>query len=269
MAGRVAGKVAFITGAGRAQGRAHAVRLAEEGADIIATDIDTPIEGVNYPNATVAELEETARLVEALGRRIVFGQVDVRDLEGMTEFVAKAVAELGRLDVIVANAGIDITGPWRGQTPEVWQTTMDINLTGVYNTVLASVDAMIASGGGSIILTSSASGIKPGPFNLAYNVSKAGVMALSKSLAQELAKDGIRSNTVHPGSVDSPMVTGAREGFEPGIEENPLLPGMLTKWIPGLIEPEAIANMVLFLASDESKWATGGAFVVDGGLSSY
>mgnify|MGYP001047296165 FL=1 len=269
MPGRLEGKVAFITGAGRGQGRAHAVRLAEEGADVIVTDAPAQVEHMNYPTASAGELAETVRQVESLGRRIVAGAIDVRDLAGMKAFVSDAVARLGRLDVIIANAGIDITGPWHAQTPEIWQTTLDVNLTGVYNTVLAGVDGLLAAGGGSIIMTSSANGLKAGPFNMAYNVSKFGVVAPAKSLAMELAKDGIRVNTVHPGSVDTPMGVGARDGFEPGREENPNLYGMITKWMPGLIDPSEISNLMVYLASDESKWATGGAFVVDGGLSSY
>lgn len=274
MAGRVQGKVAFITGAARGQGRAHAIRLAEEGADIIAIDIDTQVENVPYATATAEDMKETVRLVEALDRRIVAETCDVRDLEKMKSVVAKGVAELGRLDIVAGNAGVDIVGPWHSMTPEIVRTTLDINLIGVWNSVMAAVPHMLEAGnGGSIILTSSANGLKAGPWNMAYNMSKYGVTGMSKSFAQELAKDGIRVNSVHPGGVDTPMAQGIMgvedSGFVKGMAENPSLTGMLTQWIPGMMEAREISNAVLFLASDEAKWVTGHAMAVDGGLSQY
>lgn len=274
MSGRVAGKVAFITGAARGQGRAHALRLAEEGADIIAIDIDTQVEHVPYATATAEEMQETIRQVEALDRRIVAETCDVRDLEKMKEVVSKGVAELGRLDIVSANAGIDIVGPWHWMTPEIVQTTLDINLVGVWNTVMATVPQIIEAGnGGSIVITSSANGIKAGPWNVAYNMSKWGVTGLSKTLAVELAKDNIRVNTVHPGGVDTPMANGIMgvedSGFTVGMEENPLLSGMLTQVLPGMMDPREISNAVLYLASDEAKWVTGHALAVDGGMTQY
>lgn len=274
MAGRVQGKVAFITGAARGQGRAHALRLAEEGADIIAIDIDQQVENVPYATATAEDLAETVRQVEALDRRIVAETCDVRDLEKLKQVVATGVAELGRLDIVAANAGIDIVGPWHEMTPEIVRTTIDINLIGVWNTVMATVPAMIEAGnGGSIILTSSANGLKAGPFNMAYNMSKYGVTGMAKSFAQELAKDKIRVNSIHPGGVDTPMAQGImaveESGFHRGLAENELLGGMFTQWIPGMMPPRAISNGVLFLASDESDWVTGHALAVDGGLSQY
>lgn len=274
MAGRVAGKVAFITGAARGQGRAHALRLAEEGADIIAIDIDTQVEGVPYPTATAEDLQETVRQVEALDRRIVAETCDVRDLDRLKSVVAKGVAELGRLDIVAGNAGIDIVGPWHAMTPEIVRTTLDINLIGVWNTVMAAVPHILEAGnGGSIILTSSANGLKAGPWNIAYNMSKYGVTGLTKSFAQELAKDGIRVNSVHPGGVDTPMaqgIMGAEDsGFTKGMEENPLLTGMLTQWLPGMMPAREISNAVLYLASDESAWVTGHALAVDGGMTQF
>ena len=274
MAGRVQGKVAFITGAARGQGRAHAIRLAEEGADIIAIDIDTQVENVPYATANAEDMKETVRLVEALDRRIVAETCDVRDLEKMKSVVAKGVAEFGRLDIVAGNAGVDIVGPWHSMTPEIVRTTLDINLIGVWNTVMAAVPHMLEAGnGGSIILTSSANGLKAGPWNMAYNMSKYGVTGMSKSFAQELAKDGIRVNSVHPGGVDTPMAQGIMgvedSGFVKGMAENPSLTGMLTQWIPGMMEAREISNAVLFLASDESAWVTGHAMAVDGGLSQY
>lgn len=274
MAGRVEGKVAFITGAARGQGRAHALRLAEEGADIIAIDIDTQVENVPYPTATAEDLAETVRQVEALDRRIVAETCDVRDLEKLKQVVAKGVAELGRLDIVAGNAGVDIVGPWHTITPDIVRTTIDINLIGVWNSVMAALPHIIEVGnGGSIILTSSANGLKAGPWNIAYNMSKYGVTGMTKSFAQELAKDGIRVNSVHPGGVDTPMAQGIMgvedSGFTKGMEENPLLTGMLTQWIPGMMDAREISNAVLYLASDESKWVTGHALAVDGGMTQY
>ncbi|WP_173923210.1 mycofactocin-coupled SDR family oxidoreductase [Agromyces sp. Marseille-P2726] len=274
MAGRVEGKVAFITGAARGQGRAHALRLAEEGADIIAIDIEEQVEEVPYPTAKAEDLQETVRQVEALDRRIVAETADVRDLGTLKSVLEKGVAELGRLDIVAANAGVDIVGPWHSMTPEIVRTTIDINLIGVWNTVMASLPHILDGGrGGSIILTSSANGLKAGPFNMAYNMSKYGVTGMAKSFAMELAKDNIRVNSVHPGGVDTPMVEGIMgvpdSGFAKGSEENPNLTGMFTQWIPGMMPPREISNAILFLASDESTWITGHALAVDGGLSQY
>mgnify|MGYP001266256372 CR=1 FL=1 len=187
--------------------------------------------------------------------------------------LASSLKETG-LDIVSGNAGVDIVGPWHSMTPEIVRTTLDINLIGVWNSVMASVPHIIEAGnGGSIILTSSANGLKAGPWNIAYNMSKFGVTGLTKSLAVELAKDGIRVNSVHPGGVDTPMAQGIMgvedSGFTKGMEENPLLTGMLTQVIPGMMEPREISNAVLYLASDESKWVTGHALAVDGGVTQY
>jgi SDR family mycofactocin-dependent oxidoreductase len=270
MAGLVEGKVAFVTGAARGQGRAHALRLAEEGADIIAIDIAAQVEGVTqYPASTPDDLAETARQVEALDRRIVAEVADVRDLPALKAVVDRGVAELGRLDIIAGNAGIDIVGPWRTMTPEVVRTTIDVNLIGVYNSVMAGIDHLLAAGQGSIVLTSSANGLKAGPFNLAYNMAKYGVTGLTKSLAMELAKDRIRVNSVHPGGVDTPMAQGALPLLEEMQQENPNLFGMFTQWIPGVMPPKEISNAVVWLASDQSAWVTGHALAVDGGMTQY
>lgn len=274
MAGRVEGKVAFITGAARGQGRAHALRLAEEGADIIAIDISEQVDGVPYATAKAEDLQESVRQVEALDRRIVAENCDVRDVENMKSVVEKGVAELGRLDIVSANAGVDIVGPWDTMTPEIVRTTLDINLIGVWNTVMASVPHILTGGrGGSIILTSSANGLKAGPWNMAYNMSKYGVTGMAKSFAQELAKHNIRVNSVHPGGVDTPMAQGImnveESGFTKGMEANPDLVGMLTQWLPGMMPAREISNAILFLASDESAWVTGHALAVDGGMTQY
>lgn len=269
MAGLLEGKVAFITGAARGQGRAHAIRLAEEGADIIAIDIAAPIPGVDYPPATKEDLDETVRQVKALDRRIIAEVADVRDLDALADVVERGVAQLGRLDIIVGNAGIDIVAPWHAMTPEIVRTTIDINLIGMWNSAMAGVRHITAGGGGSIILISSVAGLKATPFNLPYNMAKFGVTGLAKSLAAELAKDNVRVNSVHPGGVDTPMGNGALPMLEDLNKDNPLLLGMLTQWIPGMMEPREISNAVLWLASDESKWVTGQALAVDGGMTHY
>ncbi len=269
MAGKLEGKVAFITGAARGQGRTHAVRLAEEGADIIGIDICAPIDGVNYEPATPDDLKETVRQVESRDRRMISEVVDTRDLGKMQSVVDRGVSELGRLDVIAGNAGIDIVVPWDRVTPEIMRTTIDINLIGTWNTVRAGVQHLIDGDGGSIILTSSANGIKAGPFNLPYNMSKFGVTALMRSLAMELAQNNVRVNSIHPGAVDTPMADGALEAINEYGEGNPSLSGMLNQWIPGSMPPEEISNALVYLASDASKWVTGLAMSVDGGMAQY
>ena len=269
MVGRVEGKVAFVTGAARGQGRSHALRLAEEGADIIAIDLCEAVPGTPYQGATPEDLEETVRQVEALDRRIVAERADVRDLDALAGSVGRGVAELGRLDIVAANAGIDILGSWRDITPQILRDTIDINLVGVWNTVMASVEHLVDGGGGSIVMTSSANGLKAGPFNVAYNAAKYGVVGLMKSFAMELAKDRIRVNSVHPGAVDTEMARGALPLFDEFDKENPNLTAMFTQWFPGTMPAREISNAVLFLASDESTWVTGSTYAVDGGLSSY
>ena len=204
-----------------------------------------------------------------MDRRIVAEVADVRDLGALKGVVDRGVAELGRLDIIAGNAGIDIIGTWRDMTPEIVRTTIDINLIGVWNTVMSGVQHLIDGGGGSIVLTSSANGLKAGPWNMAYNMAKYGVTGLTKSFAMELAKDHVRVNSVHPGGVDTKMAQGLLPDFEPLSQDNPSLMGMLTQWIPGVMPPREISNAVLWLASDESSWVTGHALAVDGGMTQY
>ena len=204
MPGRVAGKVAFITGAARGQGRSHAVRLAEEGADIIAVDVCHDYPTVGYPLATAADLAETVKAVEALDRRIVATQADVRDQAALKTAVDDGVAQLGRLDIVCANAGICTIQAWHDVTPAVWQDTLDTNLTGVWNTMVAAAPHLIAAGGGSIICTSSTAGIKGLPFLAPYVAAKHGVVGIAKTMANELARHNIRVNTVHPTGVTPP-----------------------------------------------------------------
>jgi SDR family mycofactocin-dependent oxidoreductase len=277
MTGRVQGKVAFITGAARGQGRSHAVRLAAEGADIIAVDICAPIRGVTYAGATPEDLEETRMQVEALGRRIISHIVDVRDLEALRAAVDDGVEQLGRLDIVVANAGITILKPWDQVTPEIFDDTIAINLRGTWNTVMASAHRLIEQQAGSIILISSVAGLKGLPFLSPYVASKHGVTGLARSFAHELAKHYIRVNSIHPAGVDTHMSMHSSETRKEGLvavqaalAENPRLTGMLTNSLPyDVAQPADISNAVLYLASDESRFVTALAMTVDGGNSQY
>ena len=265
MAGRVAGKVAFITGAARGQGRSHAIRLAEEGADIIAVDICEDYPSVGYGMGTEADLAETVKAVEALDRRIFARKADVRDAAALKTALDEGVAELGKLDIVSANAGICTVQTWDEVTPAVWQDTLDTNLTGVWNTMVVATPHLIANGGGSIICTSSTAGIKGLPFLSPYVAAKHGVVGIARSLANELAKHKIRVNTVHPTGVDTPMGTGLG-GLEALLGKDQLLGPIFMNTFPiDIVEPVDISNAVLFLASDEARYVTGLEFTVDAG----
>ena len=265
MAGRVAGKVAFITGAARGQGRSHAIRLAEEGADIIAVDICEDIASAGYGMATEADLAETVKAVEALDRRIFARKADVRDAAGLKAVVDEGVAELGKLDIVSANAGICTVQTWDEVTPAVWQDTLDTNLTGVWNTMVVAAPHLIANGGGSIICTSSTAGIKGLPFLAPYVAAKHGVVGIARSMANELAQHKIRVNTVHPTGVQTPMVAGLG-GLDAILGKDPQLGPIFMNTFPvEIVEPVDISNAVLFLASDEARYVTGLEFTVDAG----
>jgi SDR family mycofactocin-dependent oxidoreductase len=265
MAGRVAGKVAFITGAGRGQGRSHAIRLAEEGADIIAVDTCRGYGTVPYAMATEGDLAQTVKAVEALDRRIVATQADVRDAAALRAAVDDGVAQLGRLDIVSANAGICTVQSWDEVTPAVWQDTLDTNLTGVWNTMVVSVPHLIAAGGGSIICTSSTAGLKGLPYLAPYVAAKHGVVGIARTMANELAIHKIRVNTVHPTGVDTPMGTGLG-GLESLIGRDPNLGPIYMNTLPvEVVDPRDISNAVLFLASDEARYVTGLEFTVDAG----
>ena len=269
MTGRVAGKVAFITGAARGMGRSHAVRLAEEGADIVAIDILRDYDTVAYNLATPEDLQETVRLVEALDQRIVAAQADVRDRAALEEVLTRAVAELGRLDIVVANAGIVTFQPWNEVSSEIWQDTIDTNLTGVWNTLTAAAPHLIAAGGGSMMAISSAAGLKGQPFLIPYATTKHGVLGITRSLAHELAKHRIRVNTIHPTGVDTPMLAGVG-GLESLINSEPDLGSIFVNTFPvenDVLDPRDISNAVLFLASDEARYITGLAMTVDAGTT--
>jgi len=261
--GRLAGKVAFITGAARGQGRAEAVRLAAEGADIIAVDLlAAASEYVKYAPATQADLDETVKLVEEQGRRILARQADVRDFAALEAVVKEGVELFGRLDVVVANAGIVNYGRTWELTEQQWQDIIDTNLTGVWKTVKASVPALIEQGqGGSVILISSVAGLKGLPFLAHYSAAKHGVVGLAKTLANELGEYDIRVNTIHPHGVNSGMLDVTMTEY---LEKSPGLGPVFMPALPyHMVEPEDIANMVAFLASDEAKYITGAEMKVD------
>ena len=269
MAGRVEGKVALITGAARGMGRAHAVRLAEEGADIVAVDVCAPLPGVAYDSATPEDLDETVRLVEKLGRRIVAARLDVRDLDALRSAVDSAVAGLGRLDVVVANAGICIPRPWDQVTPQIFADTMSTNVTGVWNTVMAGAPHLVRTGGGSIVLISSAAGLKVQPFMVPYTTSKFAVRGMAKAFAAELAKHSIRVNSVHPTGVATPMGTGDMQAVlgQAMATDQRLGVAFLNMLPVEITQPEDVADTVLFLASDESTFITAHEIAPDAGVT--
>jgi len=274
MTGRVEGKVAFITGAARGQGRSHAVRLAEEGADIIAVDLCAQVGSVPYPMATPEDLANTVKEVEALDRQIVAARADVRDYAGLKQALDDGVAQLGRLDIVCSNAGISSFGAAAELDETTWQDMIDINLTGMWHACKAAIPHLIAGGsGGSIVITSSDAGLKAYP-NLAHYVSaKHGVVGLMRTLALELAPHLIRVNSLHPSTVNTDMIQneatyrlfrpdmqnpGPQELAQAGVSINALP-------VPWL-EPVDVSNAVLFLASDEARYITGVTLPVDAGF---
>ncbi|OBA86622.1 3-ketoacyl-ACP reductase [Mycobacteriaceae bacterium 1482268.1] len=265
-------RVALITGAARGQGRAHAVRLSADGADVILVDIAGPLPpSVPYDSATPEDLAETAALVTANGRRAVTAIVDTRDHDGLCAAVDAGVAELGRLDVIVANAGICVPARWDQVSPRDFQDTIDINVVGTWNTVMAGAKHIIAGGrGGSIILIGSAAGVTMEPFMIAYTASKHAVTGLARAFAAELGKYKIRVNSLHPGSVATPMGSGRMiEAMTEAATSNPTLRRGFTKQLlpDAITMPEDIANAVAWLASDDSRYVTAAAIPVDVGVT--
>jgi (+)-trans-carveol dehydrogenase len=273
VAGRVEGKVAFITGAARGQGRSHAIRLAQEGADIIAIDLCAQVDSVPYPMSTPDHLAQTVREVEALDRRIVATQADVRDYGAVKAALDAGVAELGRLDIVAANAGISSVGRAEELPEQTWQDMIDINLTGVWHAAKAAIPHLKAGGrGGSIIITSSAAGLMAMENIGHYVTAKHGLVGLMRTLALELAPDSIRVNSLHPTTVNTAMIQNAPTYalFRPDLE-NPTaedaaeslltLNALPVKWV----EPIDISNALLFLASDEARYITGVTLPIDAG----
>jgi SDR family mycofactocin-dependent oxidoreductase len=269
--------VAFITGVARGQGRSHAVRLAEEGADIIGVDLLEPVPTMSYPMGTPDDLAETVRLVEATGRRIIARQADVRDRQSIDTVVAEGTSAFGRLDIVSANAGIcpPLAELWEID-PVAWDDVFAVNVTGVFHTVAACVPSMLDFGnGGSIVLTSSGAGLK-GIRNLGgYNASKHAVIGMALTLANELARRNIRVNALCPATVGTPMVTDNPDQlafFRPDLEHPTLedcLPAfrrsapMGHEWIDAV----DVSNALVFLASDEARYVTGTVLPVDQGSS--
>ncbi len=266
---RLDGKVAFITGAARGQGRSHALRLASEGAHLALSDICAPVAGNMVKPADADDLAETVSQVEALGlgTKVISAQVDVRDLGALEAFAQETMDSLGRLDIVVANAGILAWAMLEDTTPEQWKDVIDVNLTGTFFTVKATAPHMIRQGqGGSIILISSSAGIKGQPFTLGYTASKHGITGLMKALSNELGEYDIRVNSIHPAGVETEMmnVPGLLELINAKAETlGPLFMNTLPHFS---MPPNDISSAVLWLASDDSRMVTGDQVRIDMGL---
>ena len=271
--GRLDDKVVFVTGAARGQGRAICARMAAEGADVVALDALTDVATVQYPMATADDLAETVAAVEKAGRRIVARQADVRDYDALKAVVDEGLQTFGHVDVVCANAGVASFGTTWELSEESWQDMIDINLTGAWHTVKATVPSMISAGrGGSIVITSSTAGLK-GMANIAhYTAAKHGLVGLMRTLANEVAPHNIRVNTVHPTNVATDMILNDSTFrlFRPDIP-NPSQEDMIEA-MSGLnalpvpwVEPEDVANVAVFLASDEARYITGVALPIDAG----
>lgn len=274
--GQLDGKVALITGAARGQGRSHAIRLAAEGADIIAVDICEQIGSVSYPMATQDDMKETQQQVEALDRRIVTRQADIRDLPGLREVVQAGVAELGRLDIVSANAAIFCINRERQPAdPElraqIWRDTIDVNLTGTWHTLEATIPILVEQGhGGAVIVTSSTAGLKGSTYNdlslIAYTAAKHGLTGLVRGYAKDYAGHSIRVNSVHPTGVHTMMPENETMGAR--IAEDPDLLRVMANALPvDAVDPVDISNAVLFLAADTGRYITGVQLSVDAGFN--
>jgi SDR family mycofactocin-dependent oxidoreductase len=273
--------VAFVTGAARGQGRAHAVRLARDGADIIAIDICAPIsDTITYPLGSSDELAETVRAVEAMGRKVLARAVDIRDLSALQQVIADGVEQFGRLDIVVANAGVLSWGRIWEMSEEQWDTVIDVNLNGTWRTVRAAVPAMIEAGnGGSIIIVSSSAGLKATPGNAHYSASKHGLTSLTNSLALEAGEYGIRVNSIHPYSIDTPMVEteammelfGKFPSFIHSFKPYPYRPVTQqgTSTLQDFMTAEEVSDVVSWLAGDGSATISGSQIAVDRGTAKY
>ena len=262
------GRIALITGAARGQGRSHAIRLATEGADIVALDLCGEAVPVGYPVATPDDLAETVRLVEQTGRRIVARQGDVRDQGHLDASVSAAVEELGGLDIVVANAGIVTWDRFWEMSEAKWQAMLDINLGGVWRTFKAAAPVLIEQGrGGSMIAISSVAGLKSLPAQSHYSAAKHGIVGLTKSAAIELGPFGIRVNSIHPWGVDTPMA------HDPAVmellEKHPTYMASYGSILadPQIADPSDVSEAVLWLASDASRSVTGIQLPVDMGAT--
>jgi SDR family mycofactocin-dependent oxidoreductase len=266
--GKLDGKVAFISGGARGQGRSHAVRLAEEGADIITFDICTQIDTVPYAMSTPEDLEQTVKEVEALGRRIFAQQADARDVDALQRVFDEGSAAIGPVDFVLANAGIGVGSA--DPTDKDWHDVIDVNLTGVWNTVRVAIPSLIERGqGGSIVITSSTGGLigvsTNDPGMLAYIAAKHGVIGLMRSWANYLAPHYIRVNAVAPTAVNTPMA--ANEEMMRTLEENPAIAAAWMNAIPvPMVEARDISNAIAWLVSDDARYVTGTVVPVDAGM---
>ncbi|WP_099037217.1 mycofactocin-coupled SDR family oxidoreductase [Mycobacterium neglectum] len=279
--GPLEGRVAFITGAARGQGRAHAIRLANEGADIIAVDVCGPIsETITYPLGTSEELAETVRAVEAAGRKVLAREVDIRDLAALQQVVADGIEQFGRLDILVANAGVLSWARLFEMSEEQWSSVIDVNLTGTWKTIRAAVPAMISAGnGGSIVIVSSSAGLKATPGNGHYAASKHGLTSLTNSLALEVGEFGIRVNSIHPYSIDTPMVEkdammelfGKFPSFIHSFKPFPYraVSQAGASSLQDFMTAEEVSDVVAWLASDGSATISGSQINVDRGTMKY
>lgn len=270
MVGKLEGRVALITGAARGQGRSHAVVLAGEGADIIAVDICAPVASVAYPLSTPGDLAETARLVEKAGGHVVTFVGDVRSSADMRSATDLALERFGRIDIVVANAGIWTSGALWELEDQAWSEMIDVNLTGVFNTVRFAIPHMIERRSGSLVLISSTCGVKALGWMAHYNAAKHGVMGLTRSLALDLGQYFVRANAVLPSTVNTPMIMNepSYRIYRPDVD-NPTREDAIAGFyahnvIPApYVEPEDVSAAVLFLASDDSRYVTGIGLPVD------
>jgi (+)-trans-carveol dehydrogenase len=270
---RMQGKVALVTGAARGQGRSHALTLAKQGASIVATDICAQIPAVVYPMASQDDLAETVRLVEELDQPCVSLVGDCRDRADMERVAALAISEFGQIDVAVINHGVGVAGAWYETTEEIWNANIDSNLTGAWNAAVAVIPHMVEQKRGSIIITSSAAGLRPFSGVVAYNASKHGIIGLVKGLAAELGPYSIRVNAICPTNVATPMFHNQANidmfaGHEGGTLDDVVFAARATNLLPiPWVEPEVISQGVLYLASDDSQFVTGIALPVDAGMT--
>lgn len=274
MSGRLVGQVALITGGARGVGRSHALTLAAEGADIVICDTPGGAPTVSYGVATADDLVATAKEIEGLGRRCIAVATDVRDRPGLRDLAARAVLELGRLDIVIANAGICTFGPAWELTDAQWDDMIAVNLTGVFNTVRACVPHLITAGrGGSVVLTSSIAGLWATPNVSHYVAAKHGVTGFMKALAIELGPHSIRVNAIHPGTVQTQMVVnqagidGLVGHFDSTVEEAKPLMERYNVLPVAMLEPKDISRAVLYLVSDDGRYVTGTSMVIDSGAS--
>ncbi|MCV6962417.1 3-oxoacyl-[acyl-carrier-protein] reductase [Mycobacterium intermedium] len=270
--GSLQGRVAFITGAARAQGRSHAIRLAREGADIVASDVCARVsDSITYTPATPEDLSETVRAVEAEGRKVLAREVDIRDDAALRQLVADGVEQFGRLDIVVANAGVLGWGRVWELTDEQWDTVIGVNLTGTFKTLRATIPAMIEAGnGGSIVVVSSSAGLKATPGNGHYAASKYGLTGLTNTLAIELGEYGIRVNSIHPYSVDTPMIEpeAMMEIFAKHPRFVHSFPPMPMQY-KGFMTADEVSDVVVWLAGDGSGTLSGQQIHVDKGALKY